>query len=405
MEKFEVIIAGAGYAGVMCALRLAGRTRRRGTKIALVSPLACFVERLRLHEGLVDPQPRPTRTFDLKSFLGKAGVVFIEASMIGLDRHGATVEIRRRDNSQRTLGFERLVVATGSTSRNLDIEGAEENAYFMEPRGRRNAAELRERLAGLGRPRVLVVGSGATGVEVAAETALRNGADVTLATRGAFGGFSNARVEKIVRRSLVDAGVGILEHCEVRRIGTATADTSHGELGYDVCVMCTGFRGQAFLDDAGLARTANGRLLVDAELRCVSERRIFAAGDACMTTVRHGAPSRMSVFFALASGAHVADCIADELDGKPPRPFGFWTFGQAIGLGHHAVGFANFPFDRPLPPYYRGRLGYQLRRFFVWLLFRLLVLERRWPGLPFCLGRPRRQRKRSARDGAQIRAA
>jgi NADH dehydrogenase FAD-containing subunit len=46
----EILILGAGCAGLTTALSLAGRTRRRGVRISLVKPQERFVERLRLHQ-------------------------------------------------------------------------------------------------------------------------------------------------------------------------------------------------------------------------------------------------------------------------------------------------------------------------------------------------------------------
>ena len=52
MEKSstKVLILGAGYAGVMAAVRLAGRAARRNAALTLVNAVDPFVERPRLHE-------------------------------------------------------------------------------------------------------------------------------------------------------------------------------------------------------------------------------------------------------------------------------------------------------------------------------------------------------------------
>jgi NADH:ubiquinone reductase (H+-translocating) len=49
MTDHRIVIAGAGYGGLSCALRLARRVPR-GTSVTLVSATDRFVERIRLHQ-------------------------------------------------------------------------------------------------------------------------------------------------------------------------------------------------------------------------------------------------------------------------------------------------------------------------------------------------------------------
>jgi hypothetical protein len=61
--------------------------------------------------------------------------------------------------------------------------------------------------------------------------------------------------------------------------------------------------------------------------------------------------------------------------------------GVKIALGpHNAIGFNNFPDDKPRLPYFTGRTGYEGREFFVRLLAAMPGFERRWPGAFFWLG-------------------
>ena len=134
--------------------------------------------------------------------------------------------------------------------------------------------------------------------------------------------------------------------------------------------------------EAGLAVNERNQIVVDPFLRSISHPEIYAIGDAAHPREEPGAPVRMSAVTATIMGAHGADSLSAVLRGKAPRPFSFAYLGQGIALGrHNAIGFNNYPDDKPFPPYFTGELGYQIREGFV----RLLATAARhgmivWPG-------------------------
>lgn len=388
MDHYDILIIGGGYGGIMCALRLAGRLRRKGVNIGLINPRPQFVERLRLHEGLTESGRKQLRSFLLKPWLGPRNISFIEGQAETIDRANWTVSVQRPGGSPSTLGYGHLVLAVGSRNIEDGISGQKEHTFTLDLGTKNGVDALHEILAKTKAPKVLVVGGGATGLEVATEIALKPGAEVTLADGGRFGRHTTSGVTKRIKTKLPSLGVSLRENTRIIAIEKCAANTETGSLPFDICVVCAGFRPPEFLAKSGLEVDGAGRVRTDAFLRAIDDERIYVVGDACMPGVRRGAPPRMSVFFAMTTGAHVADAIADERSGKRKRPFGFWTYGQAYGLGQTAIGYASFPHDRALPPYYTGRIGFHLRVFFVWLLFTILRAERRWPGLPFYLGRP-----------------
>jgi len=56
----HIVILGAGYAGLMAAMRLAKKTNRKHVKITLVNAKDSFVERVRNHQLAADQSLRFT---------------------------------------------------------------------------------------------------------------------------------------------------------------------------------------------------------------------------------------------------------------------------------------------------------------------------------------------------------
>lgn len=387
MQNFDVVIIGGGYAGIMCALRLSGRVKGKQS-IALVNPCGNFVERLRLHESLVVKAKYPMRSFDLRTVLEANKVTFFEGKAESFSSKDQTVSIKIGSQGPIGLHYGKLVIASGSLSATATVTGQNEHCFTLDQTGQMGSAQLGEMLERTNAPAVTIIGGGASGIEVAAEIARKSGAKITLICKGAFGETLRSGVAKRVRSTLVRAGVVIREHQQVKAVHSGQTDLADGPLAHDICVACTGLEVEEIWSNEGLQTERNGRVRVDKYLRASLDGTIFAAGDAAIATLKKSAPTRMSVLFALSSGAYVADAIADELAGKARRRFAFWTYGQAIGLGPYAVGFGNMRYDTAYPPYFTGRAGYHMRNFFVAVLFRLLMLERRWPGFPFYMGHP-----------------
>ena len=132
------------------------------------------------------------------------------------------------------------------------------------------------------------------------------------------------------------------------------------------------------------------QVVIDPFMRSLSHPAIYAVGDAAHPQEDPGVPVRMSAFTAAIMGAHGADCLAAVLCGKTPRPLSFSYVGQGIALGRgNAIGFNQYPDDRPNPPYITGWVGYQLRELFVRFLAGAARREVRWPGFFVWLGKRR----------------
>ncbi len=133
-----------------------------------------------------------------------------------------------------------------------------------------------------------------------------------------------------------------------------------------------------------------GQILTDPFMHSISHPEIYAVGDSAQPIDEPGVPVRMSAFTAVITGAHGADSLSAAIRSKTPRPLSFAYAGQGIALGHHnAIGFNNYPDDTPNLPYFTGRVGYEVREFFVRFLVALPFFEKRWPGFFWWIGKGR----------------
>jgi NADH dehydrogenase FAD-containing subunit len=390
-NTYDVVVLGAGYAGMMAALRLHGR--KRGPKrIALVSQSDAFVERVRLQEGILAAVG--LRIPSIARMVAGTNIEFVRARVEALDADAGQVWLAGADGP-RTLVFERAVFALGSHIDVNRVNGVAEHAHRLDPGdGPYSVAALRTALhqAGDRRPsRVVVVGGGETGVEVAGEIKAQwPKTHVTMLSQSRCCDFKGPRVEQAIRAVLEGLGVELRDHVVVREVRADAVVLADGEvLPCDLCVWSGGLAGSPVARAAGLTIDAQQRIWVDPMLRALSHPRIFAVGDAAHPMAPTGAPYRMSAFVALNSGAYVADAILDDLAGRRPRPFAFSTYGQGVAIGRVGVGFSTYPDDKPILSLVTGRAGIHVRNFFVWLLVQFLKLERRFPGFYFIAGRRR----------------
>jgi NADH:ubiquinone reductase (H+-translocating) len=412
-SHYDIVILGAGYAGLLAALRLGG-TRDGFLRVALVNGSDQFVERARLQESVAGPV-RP-RIPSISALLEGTGIDFIQGQVVSLDAATRSVRVGLASD-QRVITFERAIYALGSTTDADAVPGVGTHAYRLDPGdGPRSAAALRAALRqneGLSQ-RVVVVGDGATAIEVAGEIrARRPETEVTMIGRNRCGDFKrDVSVERALRAELVRLGVRIIDHTTVVEVRPGEVVAAAGAVTpFDICVWSGGLKASPLARESGLATDAQGRIFTDPMLRSISHPSIFAAGDAAHPVAPTGAPYRLSVFAALTSGAFVAEVISRKDGTTDQLPYSFSTYGQGIAIGSRGVGFLAYPDDRKRLFIIGGRTGYHTRNLFVFLSTYLLKLERKHPGFFARWVWPGRQRvsweaaNQAMRIGQQVRTA
>src|SRR5262249_34024713 len=138
-----------------------------------------------------------------------------------------------------------------------------------------------------------------------------------------------------MRKSLMKLGVTIQEQTAVTEVRATEIQTDNGTIACDLCLWTGGFVAPPLARQAGLAVNERGQILVDPFMRSISHPDVVAMGDAAHPVEEPGVPVRMSAAAAVVMGAHGADCLAAELQGRTPKALSFAYQGQCIALGPH----------------------------------------------------------------------
>ncbi|MFJ7017916.1 NAD(P)/FAD-dependent oxidoreductase [Streptomyces sp. NPDC101117] len=337
----HVVILGAGYAGMAAAVQLAARTKGRDdVEVTLVNAQERFIERMRLHMAATGQQ---LAELSIPELLEGTGAQFVRGWVTAVDPDTKTVRIE----DDRVLSYDTLVYGLGGVADTSAVPGADEHAHTLS--SPQDAELLAERLARLGSGTVVVVGSGLTGVESAAEIAERHPElNVVLLGRQEPGATMNRKAGSYVRDALGRLGIHVRVGVEVVKVLPDAVEAADGEnIAADVVLWTSGTRTSRLAAAAGLTVDERGRIVSDAALRSVSHPDVYAIGDAAAIRQGYGV-MHGTCQGGMPTGVHAALSIDRALRGRQPKPFRFGYYHTPVSLGRQdAVVQFTRPDDSP----------------------------------------------------------
>ncbi len=348
-EMPHVVVVGAGFGGISAS----GELAKEGFRVTLLDrhPYNTFQPLLyQVATGGLNPGDV---TYSLRYYAaGHAGVSFRRGEVVDIDHDAQEVVC---DDGVR-VPFDYLILGNGITTNHFGIPGAAE--YSMSMYTRAEALRVRdaifgslEIIAGLSDPNtgaftVVIVGGGATGVEMAGQLAELK----TLTIPSTYPEMNPARVHvvlvemaehllapfddslrKYALRELVKRGVDVRLKTAISEVHADRVDFKDGSsMPVDLVVWAAGVAGYGRLRDWGLPIGRAGRIEVNGDTRVVGFENIFAIGDASVIV---DDPLPQLAQPAIQTGKHAARQIARLYRGLDTETFSYTNKGTMATIG------------------------------------------------------------------------
>ncbi|MET0701426.1 MAG: FAD-dependent oxidoreductase [Mycobacterium sp.] len=343
----DVVVIGAGFAGLWAALGAARRLDELGlpadeVTVTVLSSVAYHDIRVRNYEADLASCRIP-----LGQIFDPVGVVHLAATVTAIDPDAHTVTVDC-DGASRTVRYDRLVLAAGSAVVRPDIPGLRQYGFDVDTYA--GATRLAAHLTRLGQgpstpaaTTAVVVGAGLTGIETACELPAR--------LASLFGAVQPRRVvlvdhnplvgsdmgdsaRPVIAQALADLGVETLMGTGVTAVGADTVTMSTGEVVPAATVVwCAGMRASPLTAQLPVERDRLGRLPVDEYLRVIGVPDVFAAGDVAAAMMDDEHPSVMSCQHGRPMGRYAGYNVIGDLLGEPMLALRIPWYVTVLDLG------------------------------------------------------------------------
>ncbi|MDZ4789917.1 MAG: NAD(P)/FAD-dependent oxidoreductase [Hyphomicrobiales bacterium] len=369
----RIVIVGGGAGGLELATTLGRKLGRRNkASVTLLDKSRVHVWKPLLHEvasGSFDPE---TEAVELMAHARAYHYRYRIGAMEGLNREKRQIYVRGSLDENgvevippRVIGYDTLVIAVGSITADFGIPGVIQHSIPLESAD--DAARFNRRMINAclranaqyeplrpGQLHCVIVGGGATGVELSAELhkSMRDLASY---------GLDNIDFDMLIRITLIEAGprilpalpedmatntLGVLEGLGVAvrtdtRVVEVRADgvlLQSGEfVASELIVWSAGFKAPDFLRYLdGLETDRINRLVVRETLQTTRDDNIFAMGDCASFTPRgETEPLGARAQWAHQQATLLARSIPAKIAGKPLSAYKPKDYGSLVALSDY----------------------------------------------------------------------
>ncbi|MBV1840528.1 NAD(P)/FAD-dependent oxidoreductase [Photobacterium ganghwense] len=351
----EIVIVGAGFAGMWTALsaaRLAKLKKADDISVVVIAPVAELRVRPRFYESKVQTLVSP-----LMPVFEAMGVKFITGNVTHIESDKQLVVYVDENQNLVTKHYDRLVLAAGSNLRRDMVKGIAEHAFDLDQID--TAAVLEQHLNGLAskpssqaRNTVVVCGGGFTGIEIATELPARLKVllgesepvrVIIIERNGQIGTNYSQELQDVIKQATDDLEIEWILNAQIEEI------TAHGlrlcsgeEIQSDTVIWTAGVKANDLTNVFAKQQGPQGRLHVESSLKVIDQSNIFATGDvAYAATDDKGNHALMSCQHAILMGKFAGHNVAASLLDCDYLPYKQENYVTCLDLGSWGAVFTE----------------------------------------------------------------
>ncbi|SDS89046.1 NAD(P)/FAD-dependent oxidoreductase [Microlunatus soli] len=348
----RVVVLGAGFAGAAALRELA----HADVSVTVVDQHPYNTFRPLLYQVATGGLNPGDVTYPLRHLSARDHARYRRAKVIGIDRDRRQVIV---DEGQ-PIDYDYLIIGIGSTTNHFGIPGAAEHTMSMYTRV--DALRVRDAIfgglekiagdsdTGTGSFTVIVVGGGATGVEMAGAIAELKHAMLTptfpelnpaevnvilVEMTGALLPPFDRHLQQYALRQLIKRGVDVRLNTAIASVAKDHVELKDGSaVPADLVVWAAGISGYPDSQEWGLPIGKGGRIVIGDDLRVQDQDRIFAVGD---TAINPDHPQAQLASPAIQMGQHAARQIVRLTRSESTEPFRYHDRGIMATIGNQSA--------------------------------------------------------------------
>lgn len=363
-----IVIVGGGAGGLELATRLGDSMgKAREARVVLVDRWPAHFWKPLLHTVASGKRDAQASQVDYAAQASEHGFEFARGEVLGIDRGARYIRLApllAEDGSEtlpaRLVAYDKLVLALGSVTSDFGVPGAREHAYTLDDVPQAEAFRQRfmagclqasvRNACGIGSGLdIVIVGGGATGVELAGELAHSARAlarykvhaldpvrdvRIRILDRGSFLlPHLHQRLSRRAARHLRSLGVKVTTDCVVARVqDNAVIDAEGAHYPATMTVWAAGVEAPALCGTLGLPTNRLRQIAVRPSLQSVGDPDIYAIGDCAsfVCPIQGTLPPRAQA--AHQQAMFLAQSLAQGGAGRQGA-FAYRDYGSVVSLG------------------------------------------------------------------------